>query len=170
MEKLVDLNSNDFKLRFADLNDVPLILGFIKQLADYEKMLHDVVTTEEDLKEFLFERKTAEVIICEYKTTPVGFALFFHNFSTFFGRQGIYLEDLYVIPEMRGKGLGKTILSFLAKLAIDRKCPRLEWACLDWNEPSIKFYKQMGAVPLDDWTVYRVNDQALVKLAERVEE
>src|SRR5665647_3109525 len=138
MRRLIDTNLNDFKLRFAELNDVSLILGFIKELADYEKMLHEVVATEEVLRESLFERKIAEVIIGEYKNKPVGYALFFHNFSTFLGRPGIYLEDLYVKPEMRGKGIGKIILSFLAKLAIDRKCGRLEWRCLDWNEPSIK--------------------------------
>ena len=170
MRRLIDTNLNDFKLRFAELNDVSLILGFIKELADYEKMLHEVVATEEVLRESLFERKIAEVIIGEYKNKPVGYALFFHNFSTFLGRPGIYLEDLYVKPEMRGKGIGKIILSFLAKLAIDRKCGRLEWRCLDWNEPSVKFYKQLGAVPMDDWTVYRVYDEALDKLAGRFAE
>lgn len=170
MRRLIDTNLNDFKLRFAELNDVSLILGFIKELADYEKMLHEVVATEEVLRESLFERKIAEVIIGEYKNKPVGYALFFHNFSTFLGRPGIYLEDLYVKPEMRGKGIGKIILSFLAKLAIDRKCGRLEWWCLDWNEPSVKFYKQLGAVPMDDWTVYRVYDEALDKLAGRFAE
>lgn len=155
----------DFRLRFAEINDTPLILEFIKELADYEKMLHEVVATEEVLKESLFERKMAEVVIGEYKNKPVAFALFFHNFSTFLGKPGIYLEDLYVKPEMRGKGIGKIILSFLAKLAIERNCGRLEWWCLDWNEPSIQFYKHIGAVPMDEWTVYRVHDQALVKLA-----
>lgn len=165
MQAFIDTNVGDLKLRFATSNDVSLILGFIKELADYENMTQDVVATEEVLRDSLFERRIAEVIIGEYKNEPIGFALFFHNFSTFLGRPGIYLEDLYVKPEMRGKGIGKTILSFLAKLAIDRNCGRLEWACLDWNEPSIKFYKQMGAVPLDDWTVYRVNDGALGELA-----
>lgn len=165
MQKLMDTKLNDFKLRFAEANDVPLILRFIRELADYEKMLHEVVATEEVLRESLFERKIAEVIIGEYKNKPVGFALFFHNFSTFLGRPGIYLEDLYVKSEMRGKGIGKIILSFLAKLAIERKCGRLEWWCLDWNEPSVEFYKQLGAVPMDDWTVYRVHDKALDKLA-----
>lgn len=165
MRRLIDTSLNDFKLRFAEVDDVPLIMSFIRGLADYENMLDDVRATEEVLSESLFKRKMAEVIIGEYKKTPVGFALFFHNFSTFLGRPGIYLEDLYVIPEMRGMGFGKSLLAFVANLAIDRKCGRLEWACLDWNEPSIKFYKQMGAVPLDDWTVYRVDDEALDKLA-----
>lgn len=154
------------ELRFADVNDVPLILGFIKELAEYEKMSNEVVATEEDLRNSLFERKMAEVIIAEYDHKPVGFALFFHNFSTFLGRPGIYLEDLFIKPEMRGKGIGKMILAFLAKLAIERKCGRLEWWCLDWNEPSIQFYRKLGAVPMDDWTVYRVTDQALENLAQ----
>lgn len=156
----------NFKLRFAEANDVPLILSFIKELADYEKMLDQVVATEEILRESLFELKKAEVLIGEYEDRPIAFALFFHNFSTFLGRPGIYLEDLYVKPEMRGKGIGKIILSQLAKIAIERKCGRLEWWCLDWNEPSIEFYKSKGAVPMDDWTVYRVTNEALVKLAE----
>ncbi|TGE33774.1 GNAT family N-acetyltransferase [Desulfosporosinus sp. Sb-LF] len=166
----MDTKLNDLKLRFAEIKDVILILGFIKELADYEKMLNEVVATEEVLRESLFERKMAEVIIGEYKGIPIGFALFFHNFSTFLGRPGIYLEDLYVKPEMRGMGIGKTMLSFLAKLAVDRKCGRLEWWCLDWNKPSIQFYKQLGAVPMDEWTVYRVDDQALNHLARNFDE
>lgn len=154
------------KLRFADVNDVPLILGFIKELAEYEKMSNDVVATEDDLRESLFERKMAEVIIAESNQKPVGFALFFHNFSTFLGRPGIYLEDLYIKPEMRGQGIGKILLAFLARLALKRNCGRLEWWCLDWNEPSIQFYKKLGAVPMDEWTVYRVTDQALDNLAK----
>lgn len=165
MQTFIDTNLTDLKLRFATTNDVSLILGFIKELADYENMSDDVVATEEVLRESLFERNIAEVIIGEYKNEPIGFALFFHNISTFLGKPGIFLEDLYVQPEMRGKGIGKIILSFLAKLAIDRKCGRLEWCCLDWNEPSIKFYKQLGAGPLDDWTVYRLDDEALDQLA-----
>jgi len=153
------------KLRLAERKDVPLILEFIKELADYEKMLDEVVATEEILTESLFEKKAAEVVIGEYQNKPVAFALFFHNFSTFLGRPGIYLEDLYVKPEMRGKGIGKMMLSFLARLCVERKCERLEWWCLDWNEPSIQFYKKMGAVPMDEWTVYRVTGDALDQLA-----
>lgn len=155
----------DFKLRLAEERDVPIILEFIKELADYEQLLAEVVATEDILRESLFEQKMAEVIIGEYQNTPVAFALFFHNFSTFLGRPGIYLEDLYVKPKMRGKGIGKIILSFLAKLALERKCGRLEWWCLDWNKASIGFYKKIGAIPMDEWTVYRVHDQALKKLA-----
>ncbi len=114
----------------------------------------------------LFVRKAAEVIIGEYDGEPVGFALFFHNFSTFLGRPGIYLEDLYIRPEMRGRGYGKTLLAFLAKLAKERNCGRFEWWCLDWNEPSINFYKSIGAIPMDEWTVYRVTGQALDDLAD----
>jgi GNAT superfamily N-acetyltransferase len=155
----------DFTIRFATEKDVPLILDFIIGLAEYEQLTHEVRATEENLRETLFENKYAEVVIGEYKNVPVSFALFFHNYSTFLGKPGIYLEDLYVKPEERGKGFGKIMLSFLAKLAIDRKCGRLEWSCLDWNEPSIQFYKKMGAVPMDEWTVYRVHDQSLKNLA-----
>ncbi|AEF16460.1 MULTISPECIES: GNAT family N-acetyltransferase [Thermoanaerobacterium] len=167
MKDLADRKGDRFKIRFAVENDVTLILNFIRELAEYEKLLSEVVATEELLRESLFERKVAEVIIGEYDGEPVGFALFFHNFSTFLGRPGIYLEDLYIKPEMRGKGFGKIMLAFLAKLALERNCGRLEWSCLDWNEPSIKFYRQIGAVPMDEWTVYRVHDKALVDLAKR---
>lgn len=167
---MIDTNLKDFKLRFAERKDVPLILEFIKDLADYEHLLHEVVATEESLTESLFEKKVAETIIGEYQNKPVAFALFFHNFSTFLGRPGIYLEDLYVKPEMRGHGFGKVILSFLAKLCVERNCGRLEWSCLDWNEPSIAFYKQIGAVPMDEWTIYRVKDAALSNLAKKFDE
>lgn len=166
MTKLIDTKKEEFKIRFAEEKDIGLILDFIKELADYEKLLHEVVATEEILMDSLFKRKAAEVIIGEHNGEPVGFALFFHNFSTFLGRPGLYLEDLYVRPEMRGKGYGKTLLAFLAKLAIERNCGRFEWWCIDWNEPSIKFYKSLGAVPMDEWTVYRVTGDALTSLAE----
>ena len=143
-------------IRNANINDSATILGFIKELAEYENMSNDVVATEELLKQNIFEKKLAEVIIAEFDNKPVGFALFFHNFSTFLGKGGIYLEDLYVQPAMRGKNIGKTLLSSLAKLAVERDCGRLEWSCLNWNEPSIKFYKSQGAIPMNEWTVYRV--------------
>ncbi|WP_312907654.1 GNAT family N-acetyltransferase [Tissierella praeacuta] len=165
MKTLIPTKNEHFKIRFAEEKDVELILDFIKELADYEKLLHEVVATEETLMDSLFVRKSAEVIIGEHDGKPVGFALFFHNFSTFLGRPGIYLEDLYVRPEMRGKGYGKILLFFLAKLAIERNCGRFEWWCIDWNEPSINFYKSIGAVPMDEWTVYRVHNQALIDLA-----
>lgn len=162
---VIDTKLDDFKLRFAEIDDAALILEFIRELADYENMLPEVIATEEVLRESLFERKMAEVVIGEYKNRPVAFALFFQNFSTFLGRSGIYLEDLYVKPDMRGKGIGKMMLAFLAQLALERNCGRLEWWCLDWNEPSIQFYKQLGAVPMDEWTVYRVDNEALAELA-----
>ncbi len=164
---LIDTNLADLKLRFATEEDVPLILEFIKELADYENMLSEVTATEEILKKSLFERKTAEVIIGEYQGKPVAFALYFYNFSTFLGKPGIYLEDLYVKPGLRRKGIGTTIFSFLAKLCLERKCGRLEWWCLDWNQPSINFYKQLGAVPMDEWTVYRVSNGELDSLAAK---
>jgi GNAT superfamily N-acetyltransferase len=166
---LPDTIHDDFTLRFATQKDVPLILQFIKELAAYENMSEDVVATEELLEETLFIQKKAEVIIGVYQQQPVAFALFFHNYSTFLGKPGIYLEDLYVKEEVRGKGFGKKLLSFLAKLAVERNCGRLEWACLNWNEPSIKFYKQMGSVPMDQWTVYRLQDESLKAQANRFE-
>jgi len=158
--------TEQFKIRPAEESDVKLILQFIKGLGEYEKLSHEVVATEEKLQNTLFKQKMAEVFIGEYGGEPVGFALFFHNYSTFLGQAGIYLEDLYIIPEMRGKGFGKTMLKHLAKLAVDRDCGRLEWACLDWNEPSISFYKGLGAKALEDWTVYRVTGETLVEMAK----
>lgn len=159
--------TKEFNIRFAKEKDIPLILNFIKELADYEKLLDEVVATEEMLHESLFVRKAAEVIIGEHTNQPVSFALFFHNFSTFLGKPGIYLEDLYVKPEMRGKGIGKNMLSYLARLAKERNCGRLEWWCLDWNSSSVEFYKSLGAKPMNDWTVFRVCDDALDELANQ---
>lgn len=166
MSKLIPTKVEEFNIRFAEEKDIGLILNFIKELADYEKLLDEVVATEEILKETLFGKKSAEVIIGEHQGVAVGFALFFHNFSTFLGKPGLYLEDLYIKPEMRGKGYGKILLSFLAKLASERKCGRFEWWCIDWNEPSINFYKSIGAIPMDEWTVYRVHNEALIRLAD----
>jgi len=157
-----------FKIRFAVESDVPLILKFIKDLADYEGLLNEVVATEEILMTSLFVKKQAEVIIGEYQGEPVAFALFFHNFSTFLGKANLYLEDLFVAPDMRGKGFGKIMLAFLGKIAVDRACGRLDWWCLDWNTSSIEFYKMMGAVPMSDWTVYRVEGEKLEALAQMV--
>jgi GNAT superfamily N-acetyltransferase len=157
--------NKDVAIRFATEQDTPLILSFIKGLAEYENMLDQVTATEEILHESLFVGKKAEVVIAEYRGEPVGFALFFHNFSTFLGKPGIYLEDLFVLPKMRGLGIGKALLSFLAKLAVERGCGRFEWWCLDWNKPSIAFYQQMGAKPMNEWTVYRVDGSALSDLA-----
>jgi len=153
--------------RSATKDDVPLILKFIRDLADYEGMLNQVVADESTLNEWLFVRNKAEVIFPMEGGKEIGFALFFHNFSTFLGRAGIYLEDLYVKPEFRGKGYGKALLTELARIAVDRGCGRLEWWCLDWNKPSIDFYKSMGAVPMDEWTVFRISGDTLAKLGKR---
>lgn len=167
MKSKIETKIKNFTLRFATKKDTEIILNFINGLAQYENLSNEVTATKDILEEFLFEKKMAEVVIGEFNGEPVGFVLFFHNFSTFLGRPGIYLEDLYVKPEMRGKGFGKMLLSFLAKLAIERKCGRFEWSCLNWNEPSIKFYKQMGAKAMNEWTIYRTCDEALKNLASQ---
>ena len=153
--------------RYADRNDVPLILRFVKELAEYEKLQDEVVADEKTLEEWLFDRQKAEVIFALEDGKEVGYALFFHNFSTFLGRAGIYLEDLYIQPEYRGKGHGKGLLKKLASIAVERGCGRLEWSCLDWNRPSIDFYLSLGAQPMSDWTVYRLAGSTLTELAER---
>ena len=147
--------------RFAKIEDTEKILFFIKALADYEKMSDDVVATQELLEEWIFEKKKAEVIFALENGKEVGFALFFHNFSTFLGRAGLYLEDLFVLPEYRGKGYGKGLLKVLAGITVERGCGRLEWQCLDWNKPSIDFYLSLGAVPMEDWTLYRLAGDTL---------
>ena len=152
--------------RFANKKDCGKILDFIKQLAEYENMDDDVVATEKLLQEWIFEMQKAEVIFALENEKEVGFALFFHNFSTFLGRAGIYLEDLFVLPEYRGKGYGKGLLKQLAKIAVERGCGRLEWSCLDWNKPSIDFYLSLGAQPLDEWTTYRLTGDTLLRMAE----
>ncbi len=147
---------------------MPLILSFINELAEYERLSHEVVATEEALRAHLFgERPMAEVVIGQDGENPAGFALFFHSFSTFLGRPGIYLEDLYVRPEFRGRRIGRALLVHLARLAKERGCGRLEWSVLDWNEPAIGFYRDLGASPVGGWTVYRVSGEALEGLAER---
>jgi len=157
-----------FSIRSATIDDVPLILAFIKELAEYEKLAHEVVATEAILKETLFGNKAhAETIIGYLNDKPVSFALFFHNFSTFLGRPGLYLEDLFVKPEARGFGIGKQMLNHLAKLAKERNCGRLEWWVLDWNKPAIDFYHRIGAKPMDEWTVFRVTGQSLEDLASQ---
>ena len=154
------------EIRFATREDAGKILAFIKELAAYEKMENEVVATEELLCEWVFDKQKAEVIFAVEDDVEVGFALFFHNFSTFLGRAGIYLEDLYVKPEYRGRGFGKALIKRLAAIAKERGCGRLEWWCLDWNKPSIDFYLSLGAQPMNDWTVYRVAGDALAALAE----
>ena len=159
-----------FSFRSAEPKDVGLILTFIRLLAEYEQMADQVVATEELLREWLFEKKKAEVLFVLDEDKEVGFALFFHNFSTFLGRAGIYLEDLFVLPEYRGRGYGKALLCRLGAIARQRGCGRLEWWCLDWNQPSIDFYRSMGAVPMDEWTVYRIAGAALEDLAKEDEQ
>lgn len=157
---------NELTFRYAQRSDAPLILQFIRELADYEKMSDEVVADEETLEEWMFDKGKAEVLFAVVDGKEVGYALFFHNFSTFLGRAGIYLEDLFVKPEHRGKGYGKALLKQLASIAVERKCGRLEWSCLDWNQPSIDFYRSLGAEPMSDWTVYRMTGDTLNNLAE----
>ncbi len=154
----------ELSFRFAGRGDVPRILSFIRDLAEYEQMADQVVATEELLEQQLFDRCGAEVLFVMEEGREVGFALFFHNFSTFLGRAGIYLEDLYVLPEARGRGCGKALLQQLGHIALERGCGRLEWWCLDWNKPSIDFYLSLGAEPMSDWTVYRISGDTLSKL------
>ena len=158
--------SDVLDFRYAERKDAGLILKFIKDLAKYEKMENEVIATEALLKEWIFDKQKAEVIFALKDGKEVGFALFFHNFSTFLGRAGIYLEDLYVMPKHRGFGYGRAILRKLAQIAVERGCGRLEWWCLDWNKPSIDFYLSLGAEPMSDWTVYRIAGDTLNNLAE----
>ena len=155
-----------FQIRAAVKEDVPAILSFIKKLADYERLSHEVVATEATLRETLFgRRRTAEVALGYFKREPVGFVLFFHNYSTFLGQPGIYIEDLFVDEAFRRRGFGRALLAYVARLAKERRCGRLEWSVLDWNEPAINFYKQLGATPMKEWTVYRMTGESLRKLA-----
>jgi GNAT superfamily N-acetyltransferase len=155
-----------FAIRRAEERDVRLILWFIKGLADYERLSHEVTANEEGLREHLFgPAPKAEVIFAEFRDEPVGFALFFHNFSTFMGKPGIYLEDLYIVPEMRGRGFGKALLVYLARLAVERGCGRLEWAVLDWNQPAIDFYDSLGARLMKEWIINRLTGEKLLELS-----
>ncbi len=154
------------EFRVAERKDTGVILDFINRLAEYEKMTDDVVATEALLEEWIFDRKKANVLFALQDGKEVGIALYFYNFSTFLGRAGIYLEDLFVLPEYRGKGYGKGLLKKLAAIAVEEGCGRLEWSCLDWNQPSIDFYLSMGAVPMDEWTGYRLTGETLRKAAE----
>jgi GNAT superfamily N-acetyltransferase len=158
--------TDDITIRPATRDEVPRVLQFIRDLARYEKLEHEVTASEAQLREALFgERPYAEVVFACVGDAPVGFALFFHNFSTFKGRPGIYLEDLFVSPEARGRGIGRRLLAYLARTAVERGCARLEWAVLDWNEPSIGFYRGLGAVPMDEWSIFRLTGEPLELLA-----
>jgi len=159
-------DSETITIRPAGRDEVPVVLEFIRDLARYERLEHEVSATEAQLRAALYgERRYAEVVFACRGAEPVGFALYFHNFSTFKGRPGIYLEDLFVRPEARGRGIGKQLLAYLAHTAVERGCARLEWAVLDWNEPSIGFYRSLGAVPMNEWTVFRLTGEALTLLA-----
>lgn len=159
---------DELLIRKAEINDAALILSLIKEIADYEKLSHEVTATEGDIKENLFgEKKYAEVLIAEYENEPVGYALFFYNFSTFTGRPGVYLEDLFIKPKFRGKGIGKTLLLRLIELAKDKNCGRVEWCVLDWNEPAINFYKNLGAKPMDGWSIFRVTEDKFEKILDK---
>ncbi|HPJ01671.1 MAG TPA: GNAT family N-acetyltransferase [Candidatus Limiplasma sp.] len=157
--------AKELSFRFANESDTPLILSFIRDLAAYENMLDLVTATEDVLREWLFEKQKAEVLFAMLGKQEIGFALYFYNFSTFLGKAGLYMEDLFVKPQYRGYGYGKAILKRLAQIAVERGCGRLEWWCLDWNKPSIDFYRSLGAEPMDDWTVYRISGETLQRLA-----
>lgn len=157
---------SEVTFRYAEEKDTGLVLEFIRGIAAYEKLLDEVVATEESLREWMFEKKLVEVIFAEAEGDTVGFALFFQNFSTFVGRAGLYLEDIFVKPQYRKKGYGKAIFRKLAQIAVERGCQRFEWVCLDWNQPSIDFYRSMGAVPMEEWTIYRLSGDAIRKVAE----
>src|SRR5438105_11998841 len=162
----MDATIERLRIARATERDVPLILRLIRDLAEYERMSRDVVATEDGLREALFgPRPAAEVVVGYAGDEPAGFALFFHNFSTFLGKPGLYLEDLFVVPKFRGRGYGKALLVHLAQIAVERKCGRFEWTVLDWNEPAIGFYRKLGAVPMEDWTIFRVSGDALERLA-----
>jgi ribosomal protein S18 acetylase RimI-like enzyme len=171
MKKLISTKISDFKLRFAREEDLPVILQFIKELAEYEKLSDQVRADEKLLKKHLFgENPQAEVILAEYQQKAGGFALFFHNFSTFLGKPGLYLEDLYIKPDYRNRGFGTEMLKYLAKLAVERECSRFEWSVLTWNQPAIGFYESIGARPLDEWKTYRLTGEALNQLANQNDE
>ncbi len=160
------MRPDNFGIRFATEADVPLILALIKELADFEKLSHEVSVTEEELREQLFgPRRFAEVLIGETEGRPADFALFYHNFSTLLDRPGIYLEDLFVRSEFRGRGFGRRMLSYVARIARERNCSRFEWAVLDWNKRAMNFYNKLGARPMDEWTVYRMDEKAIESLA-----
>lgn len=168
MKRILYSGVNGFTIRLADENDVRIVFDMVKELAAYEKLAGSLEATEELFSESLFQRGVAETLIGEYEGNPVGYAIFFHNFSSFAGRIGIYIEDIYVKPEMRGKGFGKTFFAYIANLAVQRRCGRLEWSCLDWNKPSIDFYEKLDAKRLADWKIYRLSGDALNRLARKL--
>lgn len=165
---MIATDSPGFQIKSATESDVPIIFSFVKKLAHYERLSHEVVATEELLRENLFgKRRTAEVAIGYLDAKPVGFVLFFYNYSTFLGKPGLYIEDLFVDEEYRGRGYGRALLLHVARLAKERDCGRLEWSVLDWNQPAIDFYKKLGALPMSDWTVFRITGKSLDELVGR---
>ena len=161
-----DTSIENLKIRETSEEDCGLILSFIKEIAEYEKMSDEVIASEESLKESIFKNNRAEAVILELDEKPIGYALFFYNFSTFIGKSGLYLEDIFIKKDIRGKGIGKEVFKFLVKKAKEEGCKRVEWSCLNWNEPSIKFYKSLGAVPMDEWTIYRLTEKEINRLSE----
>jgi GNAT superfamily N-acetyltransferase len=161
MENKVGTGKDGFVIRTAQPEDMAQLLCMVRELAEYEQLLHSVTATEDIFKESFFKKKSAEALIGEYRGRPVAMAIFFHNFSSFIGKAGLYIEDIYVRPKFRGMGFGKYLLLYIAKVAIERNCGRLEWSVLDWNVQAIGFYKKLGAVPLEDWTVFRIDEKLL---------
>lgn len=166
IQKTAHVMESKYNIRPAEPHEAGLVLDFIKRLADYEKCADEVVADEATLNHSLFVEHSAEVVFAEEEGTVVGFALFFHNFSTFVGRKGLYLEDLFVLPEKRGRGYGKALLKYLARVAVERNCGRMEWICLDWNKSAIEVYRSIGAIPMDEWTVQRMDESVLTRFAE----
>lgn len=165
--KYIDTKYDEFKFRKTTVKDVPLILLFIMEIAEYEKMVDQVIATEDVLKKSIFEDNRAEVLIAEVNGEAIGYVLYCFNFSTFVGRGGLYLEDIYFRPEFRGRGYGREAFSILANIAIEKDCGRMEWVCLNWNEPSIQFYKGLGAISMDEWTTYRLDRDKIKELASK---
>ncbi|ATD55673.1 GNAT family N-acetyltransferase [Clostridium chauvoei] len=163
--KYYKTNIENLKLRETTIEDIPLILSLIKEIAEYEKMSHEVIATEETLKKSIFENNRAEVLIGELEGKVIGYVSYFYNFSTFVGREGLYLEDIFIKPEFRGKGIGKELFKVLGKLAKENGCKRMEWTCLNWNKPSINFYKSLGAIAMDEWTTYRLRESEIDNLS-----
>lgn len=159
-----DTNMKNLKIREAVEDDIPLILSLIKEIAEYENMSNEVIATEESLRKSIFENNRAEVVLVDLDNKTIGYAVYFYNFSTFIGRNGLYIEDIFIKKEARGKGIGKEIFKFLGRKAKEEGCKRMEWTCLNWNEPSIKFYKSLGAVPMDEWTTYRLTEKGIAEL------
>jgi GNAT superfamily N-acetyltransferase len=168
MKRIVETRIKGFTIRFANEDDAEIVFDMVKELAAYEQLTGSLEAREEIFRESLFQRGVAETLIGEYEGKPVGYAIFFHNFSSFMGRIGIFIEDIYVKTEMQGKGFGRAMFAYIAKLAVERKCGRLEWSCLDWNKSSIAFYEKMGARRLDEWSTYRLSGYALERIARKL--